>query len=109
MSGSLGLAGGKASAGGSSDATGDQKAYKTLTTITEAQGVEHSILRDNMPFGRPGQAEFGTNFGRLTRRAIQPGRCCAAGGHRAAGSSLGGGAAIRISPNVAAAMAAPGW
>ncbi|MGO4536033.1 Dyp-type peroxidase, partial [Leifsonia sp. 2MCAF36] len=25
-------------------------------------GVEHEILRDNMPFGRPGHGEFGTYF-----------------------------------------------
>lgn len=25
-------------------------------------GVEHDILRDNMPFGRPGAGEFGTYF-----------------------------------------------
>jgi len=25
-------------------------------------GVEHDILRDNMPFGRPGHAECGTYF-----------------------------------------------
>ncbi|BDZ51289.1 peroxidase [Frondihabitans sucicola] len=29
--------------------------HKTLTTITDDDGVEHDILRDNMPFGRPGQ------------------------------------------------------
>ena len=39
-----------------------QKAHKTLTTITDDRGVEHDILRDNMPFGRPGQGEFGTYF-----------------------------------------------
>ncbi|ENO3034929.1 Dyp-type peroxidase, partial [Pseudomonas aeruginosa] len=25
-------------------------------------GTEHDILRDNMPFGRPGQGEYGTYF-----------------------------------------------
>jgi putative iron-dependent peroxidase len=39
-----------------------QKAHKTLTTITDEDGVEHDILRDNMPFGRPGHGEFGTYF-----------------------------------------------
>jgi porphyrinogen peroxidase len=36
-------------------------AHKTLTTIEDADG-EHDILRDNMPFGRPGRGEFGTYF-----------------------------------------------
>ncbi|WP_197061082.1 Dyp-type peroxidase [Microbacterium mangrovi] len=40
----------------------DQKAHKTLTTITDDEGVEHDILRDNMPFGSPGRGEFGTYF-----------------------------------------------
>jgi putative iron-dependent peroxidase len=44
-----------------------QKAHKTLATITDEQGVEHDILRDNMPFGRPGQGEFGTYFIGYTR------------------------------------------
>lgn len=39
-----------------------QKAHKTLATIVDDDGVEHDILRDNMPFGRPGQGEFGTYF-----------------------------------------------
>jgi putative iron-dependent peroxidase len=38
-----------------------QKSHKTLSTITDAAG-EHDIVRDNMPFGRPGQGEFGTYF-----------------------------------------------
>jgi len=40
----------------------DQKAHKTLATITDDDGVEHDILRDNMPFGSPGRGEFGTYF-----------------------------------------------
>jgi putative iron-dependent peroxidase len=36
--------------------------HKDLATITDADGTEHDILRDNMPFGRPGHAEFGTYF-----------------------------------------------
>jgi putative iron-dependent peroxidase len=44
------------------DATSGQKAHKTLATIVDDAGVEHDILRDNMPFGRPGAAEFGTYF-----------------------------------------------
>ncbi len=43
------------------DATEGQKSHKTLATITDAEG-EHDILRDNMPFGRPGGGEFGTYF-----------------------------------------------
>jgi putative iron-dependent peroxidase len=39
-----------------------QKAHKTLATITDDEGVEHEILRDNMPFGAPGRGEFGTYF-----------------------------------------------
>jgi putative iron-dependent peroxidase len=44
------------------DAMTGQKSHKTLTTITDDAGGEHDILRDNMPFGRPGTAEFGTYF-----------------------------------------------
>ncbi len=36
-------------------------AHNALTTIAE-DGKEFKILRDNMPFGRPGQGEFGTYF-----------------------------------------------
>lgn len=36
--------------------------HKDLATITDPDGTEHDILRDNMPFGRPGSAEFGTYF-----------------------------------------------
>ncbi len=38
-----------------------QKSHKTLCTIEE-DGVEHDILRDNMPFARPAYDEFGTYF-----------------------------------------------
>lgn len=34
----------------------------SLTTITDEQGNEVKILRDNMPFGKPGMREFGTYF-----------------------------------------------
>lgn len=45
------------------DATGPaQKSHKTLATITEADGSERDILRDNMPFGSPADEEFGTFF-----------------------------------------------
>ncbi len=36
-------------------------AHSALTTIVE-DGEEKKILRDNMPFGQPGQGEFGTYF-----------------------------------------------
>ena len=36
-------------------------AHNALTTIVE-NGKEVKILRDNMPFGKPGQGEFGTYF-----------------------------------------------
>jgi putative iron-dependent peroxidase len=39
-----------------------RKSHKSLTTIVDADGEELDILRDNMPFGRPGQREFGTYF-----------------------------------------------
>lgn len=39
-----------------------RKSHKSLATIVDAQGTEHDILRDNMPFGRAGHGEFGTYF-----------------------------------------------
>jgi putative iron-dependent peroxidase len=39
-----------------------RESHKQLTTIVDAQGIEHDILRDNMPFGSPGRKEFGTYF-----------------------------------------------
>ena len=33
-----------------------------LNTITDADGTERKILRDNMPFGRVGSGEFGTYY-----------------------------------------------
>jgi putative iron-dependent peroxidase len=44
------------------DDSAPRKSHKTLATITDADGTEHDILRDNMPFGRPGHGEFGTYF-----------------------------------------------
>lgn len=44
-----------------SDAKKAPYAHNALTTIVE-NGKEVKILRDNMPFGKPGQAEFGTYF-----------------------------------------------
>lgn len=43
------------------DADDGQKSHKTLSTIV-VDGVEHDILRDNMPFGSPGASQFGTYF-----------------------------------------------
>jgi putative iron-dependent peroxidase len=39
-----------------------RKSHKSLATIVDADNNEYDILRDNMPFGRPGQREFGTYF-----------------------------------------------
>ncbi|HEY6279348.1 MAG TPA: Dyp-type peroxidase [Streptosporangiaceae bacterium] len=36
--------------------------HVALNTITEADGTERQIVRDNMPFGRAGRGEFGTYF-----------------------------------------------
>lgn len=44
-----------------------QKAHKTLATIVDDEGVEHDILRDNMPFGSPA-TEMGTYFIGYSRR-----------------------------------------
>ena len=43
------------------DAVQPTSAHSALNTIEE-NGVEVKILRDNMPFGRAGSAEFGTYF-----------------------------------------------
>jgi putative iron-dependent peroxidase len=39
-----------------------RKSHKSLATIEDGAGGELAILRDNMPFGRPGAGEFGTYF-----------------------------------------------
>ncbi|KAH7310750.1 hypothetical protein B0I35DRAFT_439633 [Stachybotrys elegans] len=44
------------------DADSGQQSHKSLATIEDADGNEHDILRDNMPFGSPAQGEFGTYF-----------------------------------------------
>jgi putative iron-dependent peroxidase len=44
-----------------SDAEKPASAHNALTVIVE-NGKEVKILRDNMPFGRPGYGEFGTYF-----------------------------------------------
>lgn len=36
--------------------------HVALTTIVDPDGTKHEILRDNMPFGRVGEGEFGTYF-----------------------------------------------
>jgi porphyrinogen peroxidase len=36
--------------------------HNSLTVLEDADGDEIKILRDNMPFGRPGRGEFGTYF-----------------------------------------------
>ncbi|WP_372240709.1 Dyp-type peroxidase [Pseudomonas sp. PB120] len=43
------------------DAVKPTSSHSALTTITH-NGQEVKILRDNMPFGRPGAGEFGTYF-----------------------------------------------
>ena len=43
------------------DSVKPTSAHSALTTIVE-NGEEQKILRDNMPFGRAGQGEFGTYF-----------------------------------------------
>lgn len=48
--------------------SGQQQSHKTLATIEDENGVEHDILRDNMPFGSPGSGEFGTYFIGYSRR-----------------------------------------
>jgi putative iron-dependent peroxidase len=44
------------------DDAAPRKSHKSLATIVDADGNEHDILRDNMPFGSPGRREFGTYF-----------------------------------------------
>ena len=43
------------------DSVKPSSSHSSLTTLTE-NGEEVKILRDNMPFGRPGAGEFGTYF-----------------------------------------------
>lgn len=43
------------------DSASGQKSHKTLATIVDEEGVEHDILRDNMPFGTAA-TELGTYF-----------------------------------------------
>lgn len=50
------------------DDAAPRKSHKSLATIVDEQGVEHDILRDNMPFGDPAKGEFGTYFIGYSRR-----------------------------------------
>jgi putative iron-dependent peroxidase len=44
------------------DAVKPHNSHVALTTITDHDGIERQILRDNMPFGSVGRGEFGTYF-----------------------------------------------
>lgn len=44
------------------DAHKAMNSHVALNTITDENGVEHDILRDNLPFGEIGAKEFGTYF-----------------------------------------------
>lgn len=44
------------------DASKPDNSHVALTTITDPDGTERQILRDNMPFGAVGKNEFGTYF-----------------------------------------------
>ncbi|GAA4637968.1 Dyp-type peroxidase [Actinoallomurus vinaceus] len=44
------------------DAVKPSNSHVALTTITDPDGTERQILRDNMPFGKVGSGEFGTYF-----------------------------------------------
>lgn len=44
------------------DAVKPSNSHVALTTITDPDGTERQILRDNMPFGTVGKSEFGTYF-----------------------------------------------
>ena len=44
------------------DAVKPDNSHVALTTITDPDGTERQILRDNMPFGTVGRGEFGTYF-----------------------------------------------
>jgi putative iron-dependent peroxidase len=44
------------------DAVKPDNSHVALNTITDPDGTERQILRDNMPFGTVGKSEFGTYF-----------------------------------------------
>ncbi len=44
------------------DAVKPTSSHSSLTTLEDENGDEIKILRDNMPFGKPGSGEFGTYF-----------------------------------------------
>ena len=48
--------------------SGQQQSHKSLATLEDEAGNEYEIVRDNMPFGSPGAAEFGTYFIGYSRR-----------------------------------------
>jgi putative iron-dependent peroxidase len=45
-----------------SDLAKPADSHVALNTVTDPDGTERQILRDNMPFGSPGRGEFGTYF-----------------------------------------------
>ena len=57
------------------EAVKPSSSHSSLTTITDEQGNEVKILRDNMPFGRPGLREFGTYFIGYARSRSRSSRC----------------------------------
>ena len=50
--------------------------HVALNTITGENGEERQIVRDNMPFGTVGDAEFGTYFIGYATLPRSPSRCC---------------------------------
>jgi putative iron-dependent peroxidase len=44
------------------DAVKPANSHVALTTVTDPDGTERQILRDNMPFGNVGRGEYGTYF-----------------------------------------------
>jgi len=67
------------------DSVKPTSAHSALTTIVE-NGKEIKILRDNMPFGRPGHGEFGTYFIGYSRSPALSSKCsrtCSSGGRPA--------------------------
>src|SRR5262249_60213196 len=44
------------------DAVKPPDSHVALNTVVDPDGTQRQILRDNMPFGKPGRGEFGTYF-----------------------------------------------
>ena len=44
------------------DAVKPSNSHVALNTVTDPDGTERQILRENMPFGSPGRGEYGTYF-----------------------------------------------